>query len=129
MSSTEIQRPNVLDSKPFWPVGRIRLLIDFEEVNGQFTATGFDPDQSLTTPVFTAPLSVDQEAAFLEAVRVGTAGTEIPASNDNRLPNTGGTANTVVVSDPGPGDKGPRFWEVPLQVAVLAARTARPTGT
>jgi hypothetical protein len=114
MSSTEIQRPNVQDAKPFWPVGRNRLRVDIVEVNGRLTATGFDPDHSLTTPVFTAQLLKDQEAAFLAAVRVGTAGTELPASNDNRIPNAGGAANTVVVSDPGPDDKGPRFWEVPL---------------
>ncbi len=129
MSSTEIQRPNVQDAKPFWPVGRIRLRVDIAEANGGLTATGFDPDQSLTTAVFTAQLLKDQEAAFLAAVRVGTAGTELPASNDNRTPNAGGAANTVVVSDPGPEDKGPKFWEVPLQIAALAASTARPTGT
>jgi hypothetical protein len=111
-------------------VGRSRLRVDIAEVNGGLTATGFDPDYSLTTPVFTAQFLKDQEAAFLAAVRVGTSGTELPASNDNRIPNPGGAANTVVVSDPGPGDgKGPKFWEVPLQVAALAASTARPTGT
>jgi hypothetical protein len=128
MSSTDITRPPVQDVKPFWPVGRRSLTVSIEPSSGQMIARGYDPNQATGVLVFTATLRPDQEAAFLEAVRVGTPGVEV-ASNDNQMPNSGGAANTVVVSDPGPGDgKGPKFWEVPLQVAGLATRT-RPTGT
>jgi hypothetical protein len=122
--STEIQRPNVQDAKPFWPPGRARLRVDFGVVNGKLTATGVDPDQNPPKVVFTAVIGEDQEAAFLNAVRVGAPGTEVP-SNDNSA--TTPSANTVVVSDPGPQE--PKIWRVILQLASLTVKTARPTGT
>jgi hypothetical protein len=130
MSSTEILRPNVQDVKPFWPTGRTRLTVSIVPSSGKLAVTGYDPDQSATAPVFTASIDTTQEAAFLEAVRVGTAGDEV-ASNDNQPPSSGGT-NAIVVSDPGPGDGGgPKFWRVPLTAGLVAntARKTRPTGT
>lgn len=129
MSSTEILRPNVQDVKPFWPTGRARLTVSIVPSNGKLAVTGYDPDQSATAPVFTASIDTSQEAAFLEAVRVGTAGDEV--SNENQPPNNAGT-NAIVVSDPGPGDGGgPKFWSVPLSAGLVAqtSRKSRPTGT
>ena len=129
MSSTEILRPNVQDVKPFWPTGRARLTVSIVPSGGKLAVTGYDPDHSTTVPVFTASIDTTQEAAFLEAVRVGTAGDEV--SNENQPPNSGGT-NAIVLSDPGPGDGGgPKFWSVPLTAGLVGqtARKARPTGT
>jgi hypothetical protein len=109
--------------KPFWPLGRNKLFVEFHAVNGHSVATGVD-DTNAT--VFTAVMLTEQEAAFLAAIRIGTAGIPLPASNDNQPP---GSANTVVVSDPGPGDKGPKLWAVPLMLtAGLVPMTARSMG-
>jgi hypothetical protein len=131
MSSTEIQRPNVQDVKPFWPADRTRLTVSITPASGKLTVTGFDPDQSTTVPVFTATIDTAQEPGFLEAVRVGTAG--VPVPNENKP--SGGAGNAIVVSDPGGGGDfdGPdvEYWSVPLTAGLVAhaARTARPTGT
>ena len=131
MSSTEIQRPNVQDVKPFWPAGRTRLIVSIAPASGKLVVTGFDPDQSPTVPVFTATIDAAQEGGFLEAVRVGTPGVSVP--NQNQPP--GGAGNAIVVSDPGGGGDfdgpGVEYWSVPLTAGLVArpARTARPTGT
>ena len=129
MSSTEVQRPTPPQSiTPFWPTGRARLIVNIVPSGGKLAVTGFDPDKSMTSPVFSASIETTQDAAFLEAVRVGTGGDEV--ANDNQPP---GAANTIVVSDPGGGGDGggPKFWKVSLTAGLVAktASKARPTGT
>jgi hypothetical protein len=126
MTTVRIARPNVSDSNPFWPTGRTWLDITIIEGGGKIIATGVD-DQNHAA--FTAELLAGQEARFLEAVRVGDPGEEItPPSNDNETGNTGAEANTVIVTDPGPGDEGgSKKYRVALPLALRAAK--RPTGT
>jgi hypothetical protein len=51
-----------------------------------------------------------------------------PPSNDNDAKNAGAEANTVIVTDPGPGDDGgSKKYRVALPLALQAAK--RPTGT
>lgn len=121
MSTVRIDRPNdkpiATDSKPFWPAGR--TWVDVTISGG--TATSVD-DQN--HDAFTAELLAEQEAAFLEAVRVGAPGDEITQpSNDNQTDGAGAQANTVIVTDPGPGGGPKKFYEVDLPVAFLATGT------
>ena len=124
---TTVQRPSDkpidTDSKPFWPAGRSRLDITVT-ADGKVTAKD---DKGKT--VITADLLAGQEARFLEAVRVGAPGELItPPSNDNDAENAGADANTVIVTDPGPGDDGgSKKYRVALPLALQAAK--RPTGT
>jgi hypothetical protein len=128
MSTVRIDRPNNqpigTDSYPFWPAGRTWVDVTIAS-DGTVTSVDHQGHGS-----FTAKLLSGQEQAFLEAVRVGNAGKEVePPSNDNQATNAGAEANTVIVSDPGPGGgSGPKkFYEVGLPVAFLTAK--RPTGT
>jgi hypothetical protein len=95
---------------------------------GKLAVTGFDPDKSMTAPVFSASIETNQDVDFIQAVRVGRPGDEV--ANDNQPP---GAANTIVVSDPGGGGDGggPKFWKVSLTAGLVAttASKARPTGT
>jgi hypothetical protein len=121
MSSTVIDRPNVQNVPPFWPTGRARLTVTIVPSSGKLAVTGFDPAVSTTVPVFSATIETSQEAAFLEAVRVGTAGVQVANGNS-------GDTNAIVVSDPGGAGN---LWDVPLQSSLMAAaaRKTRPTGT
>ncbi|HSR98396.1 MAG TPA: hypothetical protein VLM79_15165 [Kofleriaceae bacterium] len=89
--------------------------------SGKLSVTGYDPDQSTTVAVLSATIETSQEAAFLEAVRVGTAGVQVPNGS-------GGDTHAIVVSDPGGAGN---LWDVPLQSSLTAAGAskARPTGT
>ncbi|MGH9889408.1 MAG: hypothetical protein ACREBE_27995 [bacterium] len=88
---------------------------------GKLAVTGYDPDQSTTVAVLSATIETNQEAAFLEAVRVGAAGVQVANGNS-------GDTHAIVVSDPGGAGN---VWDVPLQSSLLsaAARKSRPTGT
>jgi N-acetylmuramoyl-L-alanine amidase len=130
MTTVRIDRPKNqaigTDSKPFWPAGRTWLDVTIVDGGGKITATGIDDQNDVA---FTAELLAGQEARFLEAVRAGNAADEITApSNDNQAQNTGADANTVIVTDPGPGgDDGSKKYRVELPLALQAAK--RPTGT
>lgn len=123
MSSTVIDRPNLQNQSvlPFWPSGRARLNVSIVPSSGKLAVTGFDPAVSTTVPVFSATINTNQEAAFLEAVRVGTAGVQVANGNS-------GDTNAIVVQDPGGAGN---LWDVPLQSSLIAtaAHKSRPTGT
>jgi hypothetical protein len=121
MSSTDIDRPNVQNLMPFWPTGRARLTVTIVPSGNKLAVTSFDPAVSTTVPVLSATIETNQEAAFLEAVRVGTAGVQVPNGS-------GGDTHAIVVQDPGGAGN---LWDVPLQSSLMAtaARKSRPTGT